>query len=158
MNPHRVCRKVLFFGSPHAGYEMWKGIRNSLPSGMRCRDESCCITYGSTSPSSGLLKLQRYSIRHLCSRERVRIFLTPRRNKARWDTSRHRTFGRVNEVIPEKFNLRTGLQHARFEVFTTVTMKNSVFWNFMPCGSSCHLDEGDAKFLRNISSYKSHTP
>jgi hypothetical protein len=55
-------------------------------------------------------------------------------------------------------------------------MKNVVFWDVMPCGSSsqcasvasnsqrysqftdsCHPDEGGAKFLRNVGSYKSHT-
>jgi hypothetical protein len=47
-----------------------------------------------------------------------------------------------------------------FEVFTTVTMKNAVFWDITPCGSftsSCHPDDGGTKFLRNIVSYKIHT-
>jgi hypothetical protein len=43
-------------------------------------------------------------------------------------------------------------------------MKNGVFWDVMPCGScknrhfggTCHPDEGGAKFLRNVGSYKSH--
>jgi hypothetical protein len=39
----------------------------------------------------------------------------------------------------------------RFEVFTAVTMKNGVFWDVH------HPDEGGAKFLRNVRSYKSHT-
>jgi hypothetical protein len=45
----------------------------------------------------------------------------------------------------------------RFEVFMAVTMKNAVFWDVMPCGSSknrrfggtCHLHhQGDIVFLR----------
>jgi hypothetical protein len=55
-------------------------------------------------------------------------------------------------------------------------MKNGVFWDVRPCDScknrrrnsqrasvdsystdSCHPDEGGAKFLRNVDSYKSHT-
>jgi hypothetical protein len=44
----------------------------------------------------------------------------------------------------------------RFEVFTAVTMKNGVFWVVTPCGF-CHPDEGGARFLRNVGSYKSHT-
>jgi demethoxyubiquinone hydroxylase (CLK1/Coq7/Cat5 family) len=59
-------------------------------------------------------------------------------------------------------------------------MKNVVFWDAMLCGScktdvleelsasiirvtrigelgTCHLDDGGAKFLRNVSSYKSNT-
>jgi hypothetical protein len=27
------------------------------------------------------------------------------------------------------------IKHARFEVFTAVTMKNGVFWDVTPCGS-----------------------
>jgi hypothetical protein len=53
-----------------------------------------------------------------------------------------------------------------------MTMKNGVFWDVMPCGSMRRLlvtasivpsslildpDEGGAKFLQNIGSYKSHT-
>jgi hypothetical protein len=30
----------------------------------------------------------------------------------------------------------SSLVHARFEVSTAVTMKNGVFWNVTPCGSS----------------------
>jgi hypothetical protein len=63
----------------------------------------------------------------------------------------------------------------RLQVFTAVTMQNCVFWDVTPCGSfgissqhvsvasyselvtdSCHPDEGGAKFLRNVGSYKSH--
>jgi hypothetical protein len=29
----------------------------------------------------------------------------------------------------------TKISHVRFEVFTTVTMKNAVFWDVTPCGS-----------------------
>jgi hypothetical protein len=69
--------------------------------------------------------------------------------------------------------------HARFEVFTAVTMKNGVFCDITPCGSCTNLiflrslrrllvtasvvprrrfpDEGGAKILRNVGSYKSHT-
>jgi hypothetical protein len=45
----------------------------------------------------------------------------------------------------------------RFVVFTAVTLKNAVFWDVTPCESSRHPDDGDVKFLPNISSYKSHT-
>jgi hypothetical protein len=45
------------------------------------------------------------------------------------------------------------IYNVRFEVFTAVTMKNGVFWVVTPCGS----DEGGARFLRNVGSYKSHT-
>jgi hypothetical protein len=54
----------------------------------------------------------------------------------------------------------------RSEVFTAVTMKNGIFWDVTLCGScknwhfggtSCHPDDGGAKFLRNVGSYKSHT-
>jgi hypothetical protein len=66
-----------------------------------------------------------------------------------------------------------------------VNMKTGVFWDAMPCGScknrrfggtyasvirvtrigelgtaltdSCHHDDGGAKFLRNVGSYKNHT-
>jgi hypothetical protein len=38
--------------------------------------------------------------------------------------------------------------YVRVEVSTAVTMKNGVFWD---------PDEGDAKVLRNVGSYKSHT-
>jgi hypothetical protein len=44
----------------------------------------------------------------------------------------------------------------RFEVFTAVTMKNGVFWVVTPCGSCKSPDEGGARFLRNVGSYKSH--
>jgi hypothetical protein len=70
--------------------------------------------------------------------------------------------------------------NVRFEVFTAVTMKNGVFSVVTPCGSckiflrsvrrllveACvvpsspifpHPDEGGARFLRNVGSYKSHT-
>jgi hypothetical protein len=55
--------------------------------------------------------------------------------------------------------------NARFEVFTAVTMKNGVFWDVTPCGSCTKrcfggtqrlLYQGDAEFLRNVGSYKSH--
>jgi hypothetical protein len=39
--------------------------------------------------------------------------------------------------------------YVRFEVFTALTMKNGVT-------DSCHPDEGGAKFLQNVGSYKSH--
>jgi hypothetical protein len=59
----------------------------------------------------------------------------------------------------------------RFEVFTAVTVKNGVFWDVTPCGSCKNRrfagtwrllhqgdpDEGGARFLRNVGSYKSHT-
>jgi hypothetical protein len=32
-------------------------------------------------------------------------------------------------------------------------VKNGVFWDITPCDS---CDEGGAKFLRNVGSYKSH--
>jgi hypothetical protein len=38
----------------------------------------------------------------------------------------------------------------------SVLLKNGVFWDVMPCGP-CHPDEGGAKFLRNVGSYKSHS-
>jgi hypothetical protein len=50
--------------------------------------------------------------------------------------------------------------YVRFEVFTAVIMKNGVFWDVTPCGSCksrLSPDEGGAKFLRNVGSYKSHT-
>jgi hypothetical protein len=54
--------------------------------------------------------------------------------------------------------LRIILLQVRFEVFTVVTMKNGVFWDVTPWFTdSCHPDEGGAKFLRNVGSYKSHT-
>jgi hypothetical protein len=50
------------------------------------------------------------------------------------------------------------------------TLKNGVFWDVTSCGScknrqlllflvhhSCHPDEGGARFIRNVGSYKSHT-
>jgi hypothetical protein len=40
---------------------------------------------------------------------------------------------------------------ARFEVFTAVAMKNGVFWDVTPCGST-DPDEGGEKFLRNVGS------
>jgi hypothetical protein len=60
------------------------------------------------------------------------------------------------------FKQVNGARNLRFEVFTAVTIKNFVFWDVSPCGSckftdSCHPDEGGAKFLRNVGSYKSHT-
>jgi hypothetical protein len=54
------------------------------------------------------------------------------------------------------------LHNVRFEVFMAVTMKNVAFWDVTPCGSCKNrcsggtYDEGGAKFLRNVSSYKSH--
>jgi hypothetical protein len=69
----------------------------------------------------------------------------------------------------------------RFEVFMAMTMKNVIFWDVMPFGSCkktfvflCSVDQllvmanvpssailvtpddGGAKFLRNVGSYKSH--
>jgi hypothetical protein len=32
--------------------------------------------------------------------------------------------------------LENDILHVKFEVFTAVTMKNGVFWNVTPCGSS----------------------
>jgi hypothetical protein len=48
----------------------------------------------------------------------------------------------------------------RFEAFTAVIMKNGVFWDVTPCGSCKNRrypDDGGAKFLRNVGSYKRHT-
>jgi hypothetical protein len=45
------------------------------------------------------------------------------------------------------------ISYVRFEVFTAVTMKNGVFWDV----TSCHPDEGGAKFLLNVCYYKGHT-
>jgi hypothetical protein len=36
-------------------------------------------------------------------------------------------------------------------------MKNGVFWVVTPFTDFCHPDEGGARFLRNVGSYKSHT-
>jgi hypothetical protein len=44
----------------------------------------------------------------------------------------------------------------RFEVFTAVTMKNSVFWDVTPCGSFKNKRFGGDTFLRNEGSNKSH--
>jgi hypothetical protein len=39
-------------------------------------------------------------------------------------------------VNPEfKFGIGSPDQYLRFEIFTTVTMKNGVFWDVTPCGS-----------------------
>jgi hypothetical protein len=63
------------------------------------------------------------------------------------------------------------------ELRGSCSLKNGVFWDVTPCGSYknsvllrsvrrllftasvviCHPDEGEAKFLRNVGSYKSHT-
>jgi hypothetical protein len=39
---------------------------------------------------------------------------------------------------------------------TVGELKNGVFWDVTPCGS--YIDDGGAKVLRNVGSYKSHTP
>jgi hypothetical protein len=60
------------------------------------------------------------------------------------------------------------LHQLSFEVFTAVNMKKGVFWDVTPCGSCknrrfggtwrlLHPDEGGARFLRNVGSYKIHT-
>jgi hypothetical protein len=40
--------------------------------------------------------------------------------------------------------------YVRFEVFTAVTMKNGVFWDFTPCGSckNRRFEELSASFIR----------
>jgi hypothetical protein len=50
--------------------------------------------------------------------------------------------------IPYSANLNP----VRSEVSTAVKMKNGVFCDVTPCGSCKNLDEGVAKFLRNIGS------
>jgi hypothetical protein len=48
------------------------------------------------------------------------------------------------------------LVYVRFEVFTAVTLMNVIFLDVTPCGSCKNPDDGGAKFLRIIGSYKSH--
>jgi hypothetical protein len=43
----------------------------------------------------------------------------------------------VLNILPSEpyLGMRLNLSVVRFEVFTAVTMKNSVFWDVTPCGS-----------------------
>jgi hypothetical protein len=68
---------------------------------------------------------------------------------------------------------RAGTRLGSCEVLTAVTMENVVFWDietqFVPHGrhissalgttanDSCHPDDGGARLLRNVGSYKNHT-
>jgi hypothetical protein len=57
-----------------------------------------------------------------------------------------------NEPPAVKTNFTTivlGLNIVRFEVFTTVTMKNGVFCDVMPCGSCKNLSFGGTQRLRH---------
>jgi hypothetical protein len=51
------------------------------------------------------------------------------------------------EYFTNENNPQGNMKFVRFDVFTAVTMKNGVFWDVT----------SGAKFLRNVSSYKSHT-
>jgi hypothetical protein len=62
----------------------------------------------------------------------------------------------ISDIANGLLDQQYSIFFVRFEVFTAVTLKNGVFWDVMLCGS-CHPDEGSAKFLRNVISYRSHT-
>jgi hypothetical protein len=85
------------------------------------------------------------------------------------------------------FIVNADVLYARFEDFAEVNMKNAVFWDVSPRSiskkrhfggmylrsvhrlpvtanvvpsspDSCYPDDGSATFLRNVGSYKNHTP
>jgi hypothetical protein len=64
------------------------------------------------------------------------------------DSNRHLGLGPRRGLTPRQ----TG--RLSVGVIITLNFKNGVFWDVT---DSCHSDEGGAKFLRNVSSYKSHT-
>jgi hypothetical protein len=112
-------------------------------------------------PAISVFKLNMCSLKVETSHSYGRILQTNQTTKH--DISEDNNLVLTNQTTTHGISEDNNLKYVRFEAFAVLTMKNAVFWDVTPCGSSKnrqfggtyplhHLDDKNLRARNNVSS------